>query len=101
MPAPRPDWAYFFDIDGTLVDIAESPERVHVDVALRQLIETLHRSAGGAVALISGRAIADIDALFPDSRPPGSRPARGGAARCRGHGFTPIPPAGPVLRSAG
>lgn len=65
MPAPRPDWAYFFDIDGTLVDIAESPERVHVDLALRRLIETLHRSAAGAVALISGRAIADIDALFP------------------------------------
>lgn len=70
IPTPRLDWAYFFDIDGTLVDIAESPERVNVDAALRRLIETLHRSAGGAVALVSGRAIADIDALFPGSALP-------------------------------
>src|SRR5206468_5722394 len=25
LPAPRPDWAYFFDVDGTLVDIADAP----------------------------------------------------------------------------
>src|SRR5205807_2346208 len=25
LPAPRPDWAYFFDIDGTLVDLADAP----------------------------------------------------------------------------
>lgn len=70
LPAPRPEWAYFFDIDGTLVAIADSPARVRVDDALRRLIAALHRSAGGAVALVSGRAIADIDALFKGSRLP-------------------------------
>ncbi len=70
LPAPGPDWAYFFDIDGTLVDFADSPAHVRLDHGLRQLIEGLHRSAGGAVALISGRSIADIDGLFPGVRFP-------------------------------
>jgi len=65
LPAPRPEWAYFFDIDGTLVDIAESPAGVRPDRDLRELIEHVYRTAGGAVALISGRSLADIDTLFP------------------------------------
>jgi trehalose 6-phosphate phosphatase len=65
LPAPRQDWAYFFDIDGTLVDFADSPAGVRLDHDLRQLIEGLYWSSGGAVALISGRSIMDIDGLFP------------------------------------
>src|SRR5712691_4539816 len=65
LPAPERDWAYFFDIDGTLVDIADSPAGARLDADLRLLIEELYRSAGGAVALISGRSIADIDSLIP------------------------------------
>jgi trehalose 6-phosphate phosphatase len=64
-PAPQPDWAYFFDIDGTLVDLSDSPTGASLDAELRQLIEQLYRAAGGAVALISGRSIADIDRLVP------------------------------------
>ena len=63
-PAPRPDWAYFFDIDGTLLDIADSPEGVRLDRDVRALIEAVYRFSGGAVALISGRAIRDVDELF-------------------------------------
>ncbi len=69
-PRPRPDWAYFFDIDGTLVDLADAPADASLDAELRQLIMELHGTAGGAVALISGRAIADIDGLMPDLRLP-------------------------------
>jgi trehalose 6-phosphate phosphatase len=65
IPVPGADWAYFFDIDGTLVDIAESPAGAIVDRSLANLIKGLHRSAGGALSLISGRTIADIDRLFP------------------------------------
>jgi len=65
LPPPRRDWAYFLDIDGTLVDIADSPTGVRLDHELRQLVEGLHRSSGGALALISGRSITDIDGLFP------------------------------------
>jgi trehalose 6-phosphate phosphatase len=63
-------WAYFFDVDGTLLDIADSPVAVRVTADLRGLIGALHRSSGGAVALVSGRAIADIDRLFPGIRLP-------------------------------
>ena len=59
-PAARPDWAYFLDVDGTLIDIADAPDAVHVDAALLDLIARLHRASGGAVALVSGRAVADL-----------------------------------------
>jgi trehalose 6-phosphate phosphatase len=70
MPVPNRDWAYFFDIDGTLVEIADAPSGIRLDRDLRQLIERVFRTAGGAVALISGRSIADIDTLFPGIRLP-------------------------------
>ena len=59
-PAPSVDWAYFLDVDGTLIDLADTPDAVHVDAALRELIARLHRASGGAVALVSGRALADL-----------------------------------------
>jgi len=70
VPAPRPDWAYFFDIDGTLVDLGDDPGGVRLDRDLRALIAALHVAAGGAVALISGRDIPDIDALMEGVRLP-------------------------------
>lgn len=54
----------FLDIDGTLLDIAPTPDAVRVDESLRSLLRTLERVCGGALALISGRTIADIDDLF-------------------------------------
>jgi trehalose 6-phosphate phosphatase len=63
----RSEIAYFFDLDGTLVDIVDSPAQVRPGHEIRLLIETLDRSVGGALALITGRSIADIDHLFPDS----------------------------------
>ena len=88
IPPPSRDWAYFFDIDGTLVDIAESPAGARLDADLLALIARLHRTAGGAVALISGRSIADIDRLIPGIRLPAAgqhgverRDAAGGISR--------------------
>ena len=69
-PHPAPDWSYFLDIDGTLVDLAPHPDGVQLDAELRDLIERLYHTAGSAVALISGRAITDIDRLFPHARLP-------------------------------
>ena len=63
-PAPQRDWAYFLDVDGTLIDIAERPDAAHVDAALRDLVERLHGRGGVALALISGRALADVDRLL-------------------------------------
>lgn len=60
--------ALFLDIDGTLLEIAATPSAVRVDPALRALVARMHAATGGALALISGRRIADIDALFPGLR---------------------------------
>lgn len=65
LPVPDPTWAYFLDVDGTLLDIARSPGEVRVRVETRQLLGRLHASAEGALALISGRSLSDIDTLFP------------------------------------
>lgn len=56
----------FLDFDGTLVDLALTPDAVRVDPALRSLIEGLVSRAGGRVALVSGRSIAQLDLLFGD-----------------------------------
>ena len=64
-PSPQADWAWFFDIDGTLVEIAHSPEGIVVHDDIPPLISRLYFLAGGAVALITGRAIADVDRLLP------------------------------------
>jgi len=63
-PPPANDWALFLDIDGTLLTHAETPDAVYVDDALRELLERLRDFCGGALALVSGRAVADVDALF-------------------------------------
>jgi trehalose 6-phosphate phosphatase len=63
-PPPASDWALFLDIDGTLLTHAETPDAVYVDDALRALLEQLRSLCGGALALVSGRAVDDVDALF-------------------------------------
>jgi trehalose 6-phosphate phosphatase len=58
------DWAFFLDIDGTLLDHAPTPSAVIVDARIRALVQALQRHAGGALAMISGRAGRDIEGLF-------------------------------------
>jgi trehalose 6-phosphate phosphatase len=60
-PPAHPDWAYFLDVDGTLLDIAETPGAVRIDAPLLDLIARLHRASNGAVALVSGRALSDLE----------------------------------------
>ncbi|CAN5826097.1 trehalose-phosphatase [soil metagenome] len=70
LPVPRLSWAYFFDIDGTLVDIGPVPDQIRVGADMRSVIDRLYDATGGAVALVSGRAIRDIDTLYPRCRFP-------------------------------
>ncbi len=63
-PPPERNWAYFLDADGTLIEIAETPDGVLVDAVLLRLIEQLSRACGGALALVSGRSIANLEALI-------------------------------------
>ena len=64
LPAPDTAWAYFLDVDGTLVDLAPSPSAVRVEPGTKDLLHGLHLATGGAVALISGRSLRDLDLLF-------------------------------------
>lgn len=61
-------WCLFLDVDGTLLDIAATPDRVRVDPALNELLRATSDSLAGAVALISGRSLAQLDALFAPAR---------------------------------
>jgi trehalose 6-phosphate phosphatase len=58
------DWALFIDIDGTLLDMAPTPDAVRVPPGLVETLARLKRSFNGAVALITGRRVADADRFF-------------------------------------
>lgn len=64
-PAAGTGWAVFLDFDGTLVDLAPTPDAVVVPAGLTGLLESLWRQLGGALALVSGRALSCLDALIP------------------------------------
>src|SRR6204780_5323845 len=56
--------AILLDIDGTILDLAPSPQQVWVPPGLRRTLARLDDLTGGAVALVSGRPLADIDLIF-------------------------------------
>jgi len=56
-------YALFLDIDGTLADIVATPSLARVPSATVEVVEALSRRLEGAVALISGRELDDIDAM--------------------------------------
>jgi trehalose 6-phosphate phosphatase len=56
--------ALFLDVDGSLIDLADRPEDVVVPFDLLGALDRLSARLGGALALVSGRAIADLDRLF-------------------------------------
>src|SRR3954454_20095011 len=56
--------ALFLDLDGTLLEIAATPELVVVPPALPSVLAHLHHQLDGAVAIVSGRPIGQIDPLL-------------------------------------
>jgi trehalose 6-phosphate phosphatase len=65
-----PSCALFLDFDGTMVDIAPQPEAVRVPQPLIDGLRWMHEYLGGAVAVISGRPIAQIDEFLAPLRLP-------------------------------
>jgi len=59
-----PSCALFLDFDGTLVDLAPQPDAVIVPAGLLPTLDALSQYLGGALALISGRPIEQIDAFM-------------------------------------
>lgn len=74
MPARTPtppltrDAALFLDIDGCLIAFAETPDGVHVPDSLREVLARVSVRLDGALALVSGRVVESIDALFAPLR---------------------------------
>src|SRR5262249_34672896 len=62
--------AILLDIDGTLLDCAPTPREVSVPPGLLQTLNDLFASTRGALALVSGRSLRDIDRLFAPARFP-------------------------------
>jgi trehalose 6-phosphate phosphatase len=56
--------AILLDIDGTLLDLAPTPAGVLVPSSLQTSLLSLWKWTGGALALVSGRALSDIDRVF-------------------------------------
>lgn len=57
--------AIFLDFDGCLVDLAPRPQDVVVPRTLGPILHALHRKTKGALAIISGRPVAEIRAFLP------------------------------------
>jgi len=80
VPVPRSlvphlsETALLLDIDGTLLDLAPTPREVWVPPGLAETLEGLLEATSGALALVSGRSLNDIDLIFA----PKQFPAVGG-----------------------
>jgi trehalose 6-phosphate phosphatase len=62
--------AVLLDIDGTLLELAPTPREVWVPPGLAKTLHRLHKRTNGALALVSGRSLNDIDLIFaPDQFP--------------------------------
>src|SRR6201986_4566095 len=62
--------AVLLDVDGTLLDLMPTPREVWVPPGLAKTLRRLHERTGGALAMVSGRSLNDIDLIFaPDQFP--------------------------------
>jgi trehalose 6-phosphate phosphatase len=68
-PALNPNAALFLDIDGTLIDLAATPHSVAVPSMLSAQLRDTQAKLGGALAILSGRKLADIDRLLGPGLP--------------------------------
>jgi trehalose 6-phosphate phosphatase len=64
LPLIEPDTALFLDFDGTLADLAPRPDLVHVEPELVGALRALHTALNGALAIVSGRTVAELDGFL-------------------------------------
>jgi trehalose 6-phosphate phosphatase len=67
---PLSTWCLFLDVDGTLLEFAETPDGVTVSAELIAQLDGLRTALAGAVALVSGRSVVQLDRLFAPLRLP-------------------------------
>lgn len=86
--------ALFLDLDGTLLEMASTPESVRVPSGLTSLLDRLAAGLGGALAIITGRQIDEVDRLLDPLRLPAGG-VHGAELRLTAHG--PIESRSPAL----
>jgi trehalose 6-phosphate phosphatase len=79
LPPMDPRVALFLDFDGTLADIAPRPEAVVVPPGLIEVLQRLSERLQGALAVVSGRRLADLDTFLAPLKLPAA--AEHGALR--------------------
>ena len=60
--------ALFLDVDGTLYEIVNSPSLIKPCFKLQKKLQTIRNRLGGALALISGRSLDDLDRIFENDK---------------------------------
>jgi trehalose 6-phosphate phosphatase len=70
LPASADGWAFFLDVDGTLIDIAPTPGAAEIPPSLPGMLMRLSKRAGGALAIVSGRPLESLDRFFAPARLP-------------------------------
>jgi trehalose 6-phosphate phosphatase len=88
LPRNSDHYALFVDFDGTLAEIAATPDGVVAPSGLADLLSALTMALQGALAIVSGRPIADVDAHL--------NPFRGRAAGVHGAEIRADPGEAPV-----
>ena len=101
---PVQETALLLDLDGTLLDIAPTPGTVHVPLGLVASLVALREALGGALAVVTGRPIDQVDGLLPGV-PYAVAVEHGGAIRFRPGGevtraVLPDPPVTWVIEAA-
>ncbi len=64
LPVLQPNWLLMLDVDGTLLDIAHRPDAVVVPGGIKETLLRLYDTLSGALVLVSGRPIAELETLF-------------------------------------
>ena len=62
-PVLTGEYAFFFDLDGTLAEIKPHPDEVVLPADILRMLNQLSELNQGALALISGRSMAELDEL--------------------------------------
>ena len=91
IPLPTGDSCLFLDVDGTLIEFSTHPSQTAASSALKDLLLTVSDALEGAVALVSGRRIEDLDRIFFPLRLPAAG-VHGGERRSEREGLPPLLP---------
>lgn len=62
-PPASAQWAWFLDVDGTLIGATAVPSALAMSDAVKGLLDRLQHASGGALALVSGRSLDNLTRL--------------------------------------